>query len=212
MIIPVPSSINLSTPLQGHHPMVTSLLNCSKVIIRPMKHGNGRRTFDLGPIVTISCQPWDSNAKNKTNQIPCDKTHWFLVILASKLRGNRLQAPVAPNEPSQHNEPPIPGPSLSSEPYEDVLTCEPEPEVARRNPQRNHLVSPHFMFFTLTRFSSPLLRPYPACPTPPCSIIIIDNMLFGSPSPQSHNEAWKEFKDLRTNLMIPQAIVYKSIN
>ncbi|MBW0551099.1 hypothetical protein O181_090814 [Austropuccinia psidii MF-1] len=40
-IIPVPSSINLSTPLLGHHPMVTSLLDQSKVIILPMKDGDG---------------------------------------------------------------------------------------------------------------------------------------------------------------------------
>ncbi|MBW0592376.1 hypothetical protein O181_132091 [Austropuccinia psidii MF-1] len=51
-IRPVPSSINLSTPLLGHHPMVTSLLDLSKVIIRLMKDGNGKRTFKIGPIVT----------------------------------------------------------------------------------------------------------------------------------------------------------------
>ncbi|MBW0481661.1 hypothetical protein O181_021376 [Austropuccinia psidii MF-1] len=33
-------------------------------------------------------------------------------------------------EPSQPNEPPIPGPSPSSRPHEDVPTCDPEPEVA----------------------------------------------------------------------------------
>ncbi|MBW0556834.1 hypothetical protein O181_096549 [Austropuccinia psidii MF-1] len=54
-ISPVPSSIDLSTPLLGHHPMVTSPLNLSEVIIRPMKDGNGKRTFELGPIVTMSC-------------------------------------------------------------------------------------------------------------------------------------------------------------
>ncbi|MBW0532383.1 hypothetical protein O181_072098 [Austropuccinia psidii MF-1] len=40
-------------PLQGHHPMVTSLLERREVIIRPMKHGNGERTFELGLIVTM---------------------------------------------------------------------------------------------------------------------------------------------------------------
>ncbi|MBW0592412.1 hypothetical protein O181_132127, partial [Austropuccinia psidii MF-1] len=52
MISPVPSSIDLST----HHPMVTSLLDLSKVIIRPMKDGNGKRTFELGLIVTNGIQ------------------------------------------------------------------------------------------------------------------------------------------------------------
>ncbi|MBW0547813.1 hypothetical protein O181_087528, partial [Austropuccinia psidii MF-1] len=77
--------------------MVTSLLNLSKVIIRPMKDGNGKRTFELGPIVTMSCPQWDSNTKNKTPQIPPDKTIPFLVCLASKPRGNPLQAQVAPD-------------------------------------------------------------------------------------------------------------------
>ncbi|MBW0504918.1 hypothetical protein O181_044633 [Austropuccinia psidii MF-1] len=50
-------------PLLGHHLMVTSLLDRSEVIIRPMKDGDGKRTFKLGLIVTMSCHPWDSNAK-----------------------------------------------------------------------------------------------------------------------------------------------------
>ncbi|MBW0529764.1 hypothetical protein O181_069479 [Austropuccinia psidii MF-1] len=53
---PVPSSINLSIPLLGHHAMVTSLLDRSEVIIQPMKDGNGKRTFELGPIVTHGIQ------------------------------------------------------------------------------------------------------------------------------------------------------------
>ncbi|MBW0482280.1 hypothetical protein O181_021995 [Austropuccinia psidii MF-1] len=39
-ISPVPSSIYFSTPLLGHHPIVTLLLDQSEVIIRPMKDGN----------------------------------------------------------------------------------------------------------------------------------------------------------------------------
>ncbi|MBW0484466.1 hypothetical protein O181_024181 [Austropuccinia psidii MF-1] len=45
----------------------------------------------------------------------------------------------------------------------------------QHNPWRNLLVSPKFTFFTLPNFSSPFLSPSPACPTPPHSIIIIDN-------------------------------------
>ncbi|MBW0537819.1 hypothetical protein O181_077534, partial [Austropuccinia psidii MF-1] len=37
-------------PFLGHHPMVTSVLDRSKVIIRPMKDGNGERTFELWQI------------------------------------------------------------------------------------------------------------------------------------------------------------------
>ncbi|MBW0545943.1 hypothetical protein O181_085658 [Austropuccinia psidii MF-1] len=43
-------------PLLGHHPMVTSLLDLSEVIIRRMKDGNGKRTFQLGRIVTNGIQ------------------------------------------------------------------------------------------------------------------------------------------------------------
>ncbi|MBW0477903.1 hypothetical protein O181_017618 [Austropuccinia psidii MF-1] len=98
----VPSSINLSTtPL-----MVTSLLYWSKVIIQPMKHGNGDRTLELGPSVTMSCHPWDSNAKNKTHKIPGNKRPWFLVCLVSKLHSNQLQDQVAPNGQRTYSENP----------------------------------------------------------------------------------------------------------
>ncbi|MBW0551572.1 hypothetical protein O181_091287 [Austropuccinia psidii MF-1] len=97
IISPMPSSINFSTPLQGHHLMVTSLLDWRKASIWPMKDGNGKRTFELGPIVNLSCHPWDSNVKSKMHQIPCDKKLPFLVSLESKLCGNQLQAQVAPD-------------------------------------------------------------------------------------------------------------------
>ncbi|MBW0589823.1 hypothetical protein O181_129538, partial [Austropuccinia psidii MF-1] len=62
-----PQVLTFPPPLLGHHPMVTSLLDLSEVIIQPMKGGNGKRTFELGPIVTMSCHQWDSNAKVKQN-------------------------------------------------------------------------------------------------------------------------------------------------
>ncbi|MBW0507804.1 hypothetical protein O181_047519 [Austropuccinia psidii MF-1] len=107
-------------------------------------------------------------------------------------------------EPSQPDEPPIPGLSQPSEPYEDASTCEPEPEVA-----------------PIQSMEEPF-----AHPTTTPSIIIINDMLIGSStpspeippispkdptasSPQSHNEAWQEFMELRLTLMIPQAIVHE---
>ncbi|MBW0570378.1 hypothetical protein O181_110093 [Austropuccinia psidii MF-1] len=103
-------------------------------------------------------------------------------------------------EPSQHNEPPIPGLNQSSKSHEDTSTCEPEPEVALTQSMKD---------------------PF-ACPATPCSIIIIDDIPVGSTtplpwflpqrslpyplaptSPQSHDEAWQEFTDLRPTLMIP---------
>ncbi|MBW0519592.1 hypothetical protein O181_059307 [Austropuccinia psidii MF-1] len=64
-------------------------------------------------------------------------------------------------EPFQTNEPPIPGPSPSSKPHEDVPTREPEPEVA---------------------LTQSMEEPF-ACPTPPHSVIIINNNPLGSPPP-----------------------------
>ncbi|MBW0557009.1 hypothetical protein O181_096724, partial [Austropuccinia psidii MF-1] len=126
-------------PLLGHHPMVTSLLDLSEVIIRPMKDGDGKRTFKLGLIVTMSCHRWDSNAKNKTPQIPPDKTLPFQVLRRKKTPWQFTPGPSGTRwsedlfcEASQHKEPPIPGLSQSSEPPEDVPTREPEPEVAPR--------------------------------------------------------------------------------
>ncbi|MBW0497045.1 hypothetical protein O181_036760 [Austropuccinia psidii MF-1] len=208
-------------PLLGHHPMVTSLLDRREVIIRPMKDGDGERTFKLEPIVTMSCQRWDSNAKNKTHQIPPDKTLPFPVCLARKPRGNPLQAQVAPNGWRNYSAPPIPGLSPSSQPPEDVRTREPEPEVAPTQSTGEPFVL--FSFSTPISFSSPFLWPSPARPTTPCLIIIIGNTPVGSPLPlplllpqlphlpilfpppvqspsHSHNDARQEFTDFDDSL------------
>ncbi|MBW0559936.1 hypothetical protein O181_099651 [Austropuccinia psidii MF-1] len=109
-------------PLLGHHPMVTSLLDWSEVIIRLVKDGDGRRTIEFGPIVTMSGHPWDSNAKD----LFCSKKPKFHLI--STFDSSELTlTPFA--EPSRTNEPPIPFPSPSSKPHEDVPTCGPEPEM-----------------------------------------------------------------------------------
>ncbi|MBW0499284.1 hypothetical protein O181_038999 [Austropuccinia psidii MF-1] len=65
------------------------------------------------------------------------------------------------HELSQHNEPPIPGPSPSSEPPEDVVTREPEPEVA-----------------PIQSIEEPFARP-----ATPHSVIIIDDAPVRSPLP-----------------------------
>ncbi|MBW0502975.1 hypothetical protein O181_042690 [Austropuccinia psidii MF-1] len=74
-------------------------------------------------------------------------------------------------EPSQSNEPCIPGQSPYSKPHEDILTCEPETEV----PPMQSMEEP-FGKSQLYFFSSPFLQPSPACPAPPPSIIIINDM------------------------------------
>ncbi|MBW0480863.1 hypothetical protein O181_020578 [Austropuccinia psidii MF-1] len=60
-------------------------------------------------------------------------------------------------EPFHPNEPPIPGPSCSTKPQEDVWTCEPEPEVAPIHSTEQPFGKLSLYFLTLTNFSSPLL-------------------------------------------------------
>ncbi|MBW0528730.1 hypothetical protein O181_068445 [Austropuccinia psidii MF-1] len=127
-ISPVPSSIYLSTPLRGHHPMVTLLLDWSEVIIQPMKDGNGRRTFELGPIVTHGIQtPKTKHTKSPMTRLTCSL--YASQANAAATHSSELTLPPFV-EPSQHHERPISGPSQPSEPHEDALTHEPEPEVA----------------------------------------------------------------------------------
>ncbi|MBW0555519.1 hypothetical protein O181_095234 [Austropuccinia psidii MF-1] len=182
-------------PLPGHNPNITSLLDRSKVIIQHMKDGNGERTFKLGLIVTMSCYPWDSNAKKQTNQIPRDKTLLFLVCLASKLLCNRPLAQVAPSGWRTYSAPPIPGLSPSSEPHEDVPT-----------------------YFPHLSFSNVQLVPLHPTPSSPLTIRPSDPHMFPLPpsapedstasSPHSHNDAFQELTDLQLTFMIPRAIVH----
>ncbi|MBW0578512.1 hypothetical protein O181_118227, partial [Austropuccinia psidii MF-1] len=86
------------------------------------------------------------------------------------------------HEPSQMDEPPIQGPSPSSKLHEDIPTCEPEPEVAP---------------------TQSMGEPF-AHPTPPHSVITINNMPIGSP--HSHNDSCQEFTNLKPTLMIPRSI------
>ncbi|MBW0513932.1 hypothetical protein O181_053647 [Austropuccinia psidii MF-1] len=119
--------------------MVTSLRDGSKVIIWPMKDGNGERMFELAPIVSMSFHPcpWDSNIKNKTppnppqqeTPIPC-MPHKQTPQQLSPGPSSTQWSEDSFRKPPQYNEPPIPGPSPSYKPHEDVSHCEPEPELA----------------------------------------------------------------------------------
>ncbi|MBW0573053.1 hypothetical protein O181_112768 [Austropuccinia psidii MF-1] len=86
------------------------------------------------------------------------------------------------SEPSQHNEPPIPGAGQASDSqlpsYENYLTCEPEPEVVPTQSSEDPFASP----------------------ATPRSFIIINDMPVRTPlplhSPHSSDEALQEFTDL----------------
>ncbi|MBW0572762.1 hypothetical protein O181_112477, partial [Austropuccinia psidii MF-1] len=95
-------------------PMVTSLLDLSEVIIRPMKDGD------------------EQNPPNRPKQdspvpsLACKQTLWQRTPGPS---GTQWSDELF-RKPSQTKEPPIPGPSPLSQPPEDNTTREPEPEVA----------------------------------------------------------------------------------
>ncbi|MBW0582568.1 hypothetical protein O181_122283 [Austropuccinia psidii MF-1] len=200
-------------PLLGHHPMVTSLLDRREVIIQPMKDGNGKRTFELGPIITMSCHPWDSNAKVNTPvpSSPCKQT---LRQPTPRPSGTRWSEDLF-REPSQHDEPPIPGPSPSSEPPEDLPTREPEPEVAPTQSTEESFArpgTPHsIIVIEDTPVGSPPPPPPSSSPTPQPSPdlppIAAENPTPSSPpvpsSSHSYDDACQEFTDLRPILMIP---------
>ncbi|MBW0592034.1 hypothetical protein O181_131749, partial [Austropuccinia psidii MF-1] len=123
-----PQALIYPPPLLGHNPMVTSLLDLSEVIIPPMKDCDGERTFVFGPIVTITKPPKSPRQDSPVPSLPCEQTLWQPTPGPS---GTRWSEELF-RELSRTKEPPIPGPSPSSQPPEDDTTREPEPEVAPR--------------------------------------------------------------------------------
>ncbi|MBW0548270.1 hypothetical protein O181_087985 [Austropuccinia psidii MF-1] len=91
--------------------MVTSLSDRRKVIIQPMKDDNGKRIFELGSIVTMSCHPWDSNAK--------------LVVL-QPLHNHHLQYArwIPPSTPSPEFPPIAPKTPTGSSPHSQDGACQ----------------------------------------------------------------------------------------
>ncbi|MBW0496224.1 hypothetical protein O181_035939 [Austropuccinia psidii MF-1] len=82
------------------------------------------------------------------------------------------------HKPSQHIEPPIPSPSPSSKPPEDVATCEPEPEVASTQCMEEPFGSPPCIS------PAPTLPPSTPVPPPPwCQAPLIPTMTLARNSP-----------------------------
>ncbi|MBW0548576.1 hypothetical protein O181_088291 [Austropuccinia psidii MF-1] len=112
-------------------------------------HFRSRNHTDFFPLFIEQKPPNPPQQDSPIPSMPCEPT------------------PRGPDEPFQHNEPPIPGLSPLSEPPEDILTCEPVPEVAPTQSTED---------------------PF-ACPATPHSVIIIENMPVGSPPPRHHHLA-----------------------
>ncbi|MBW0578614.1 hypothetical protein O181_118329 [Austropuccinia psidii MF-1] len=205
--------------------MVTSLLNWREVIIRRMQDGNGKRTLEPGPISpflvtngiqTLKTKPTKSPQKDShIPHMPCKQT---LRQPTPGLSGTKWSEDLF-CDPSQNNEPPIPGPSLSSKPPEDVPTHEPEPEVALTQSTEEPFGKFQIHFFNSSKFALTLSQSSP-------SIFVIDNTPIGSPTPppspcvpppslqvppgtpvqsssHSHNKACQEFSNLQSTFIIP---------
>ncbi|MBW0547440.1 hypothetical protein O181_087155 [Austropuccinia psidii MF-1] len=127
-------------------------------------------------------------------------------------------------EPSRTTEPPISGPSPSSQPPEDNMTCEPEPEVAPAQTMEEHFAPPATPCSIIIIGDTPVGYPppppsHPVSPPPlqpwfPPSAPENPNAyspLVQSPS-HSHDDACQDFTDLLFTLMIPRAIIHKLIN
>ncbi|MBW0563611.1 hypothetical protein O181_103326 [Austropuccinia psidii MF-1] len=179
-ISPVPSSIDLSTPPA-----------------RPPSNGHftprpERKPNQLNPPQQDSPIP----------SFPCEQT---LQQPTPGLSGTQWLEDLF-CEPLQMDAPPIPGPSPSSKPHEDVPNCEPEPEVASKQSMEEPFACP--------TPSSPLT----ICPSdPPSPFCLPDSATFPFCSPSlpsspekpttssthSHNDTRQEFTDLQLTLLIP---------
>ncbi|MBW0539588.1 hypothetical protein O181_079303, partial [Austropuccinia psidii MF-1] len=93
-------------------------------------------------------------------------------------------------EPSQHYDPPIPGPSPSSKPPEVAQTQSTEDPFACPATPRSIIIIDGM---PVGSSSVPPRTPVPS-------------------SPHSYDDACQEFTNLRPTLMIPRAIVHKAIN
>ncbi|MBW0496222.1 hypothetical protein O181_035937 [Austropuccinia psidii MF-1] len=116
-------------------------------------------------------------------------------------------------EPSQHDEPPIPGTSQASDSqlpsHENNLTCEPEPEVAPTQSLEEPCACPSTPRSFIIINDTPIGTPTPWCP-PVASKNPMVPSLPASSSPHSSNEALQEFNDWSPMLMFPQAIIHES--
>ncbi|MBW0486164.1 hypothetical protein O181_025879 [Austropuccinia psidii MF-1] len=172
-------------------PMVTSLIDWSKVIIRPMKDGNGKRTFKLGLIVTMSRNPTDffalhieqkpPNTLQQDSPIPC--------MPHKNTLGQPTPGPSGTpwSEDLFHSKKPT-FPFLILTFTSSKLTFPPFVEPFQQNespiPRPSQASEPHED--ALAHEPKPEVAPAQsmekpfACPTTPACIIIIDNTTVGS--------------------------------
>ncbi|MBW0477639.1 hypothetical protein O181_017354 [Austropuccinia psidii MF-1] len=108
----------------------------------------------------------------------------FPVCLARKLWGNPLQAQVALDEPSQHDETPIPAPDSQLPSHESDLTCEPEPEVAPTQKTEDSVAHPTTPTQSL---SLTIHKLEPPVPSPEILPVASKNPILSSPHTKHHS-------------------------
>ncbi|MBW0527391.1 hypothetical protein O181_067106 [Austropuccinia psidii MF-1] len=154
------------------------------------------------------------NTLQKDSPVPCMCRKKTLRQLTACPSGTQCEMTLPPFiEPSQHNEPPIPGPSHSSESqlpsHEDASTCGPEPEVAPTQSTEDPFFKSPLSIFSCYQHSLTAPLTISTLPETPCSIIIINDTPVRTPPPlplppgtHPHHEACQEFTDLSPTLMI----------
>ncbi|MBW0461950.1 hypothetical protein O181_001665 [Austropuccinia psidii MF-1] len=117
-----------------------------------------RGHLSLGQLSPMGFKRQKKNPPNPPQQdtpiphMPCEKTPWQPT---SGLSGTQWSEDLFP-KPSQYDEPPIPGQSQPSEPHEDTLTHEPEPELALMQSMEEPFgKSPHHCFHSSQLFLTP---------------------------------------------------------
>ncbi|MBW0523464.1 hypothetical protein O181_063179, partial [Austropuccinia psidii MF-1] len=184
-------------PLLGHHPMVTSLLDWSKVIIRLMKDGDGEGTFELGPIFTMSCHPWYSNTKKKPTEYALTTLTRSIYPSSEPPEGVPTCEPEPEVAPTQSMEEPFGKSQIHFFNSSQLFLSRACPATPRSVIIINNMP-----------IQSPLTPP-PSTPTPDLPPIAAENPIASPPVPSSshsYHHACQEFTDLQPITMISRAI------
>ncbi|MBW0460903.1 hypothetical protein O181_000618 [Austropuccinia psidii MF-1] len=131
-------------------------------MISPIPSSINLSTPALRPLSNEQNPP---NPPQQDSPVPCIPHKQTLRQPTPDLSGTQWSEGVF-REPSQHDEPPIPGPSQPSKPHEDASAHGPEPEVAPTQSMEEHFDTPStVIIIDDTPFGAPSLHSYPGDPS-----------------------------------------------